>query len=74
MQVPYVPFREPLRTQCEHFLECIRTGTRPHSDGLAGMQIVRILEEADRSLQAGGMRRSLAPEDPTSVAMSQAAD
>ena len=74
MQVPYVPFKEPLRTQCEHFLDCIRTGARSHSDGRIGMQIVRILEEADRSLQDGGTRRPLVPGLLTLAKTSQAAD
>ena len=30
---PRIPNREPLRLECEHFLECIRTGTTPRSDG-----------------------------------------
>ena len=32
VNIPYVPFQEPLRVQCEHFLASIRTGTRPQSD------------------------------------------
>ena len=26
VSIPYIPFSEPLRTQCDHFVECIRTG------------------------------------------------
>jgi predicted dehydrogenase len=74
VRVPYVPFKEPLRTQCEHFLECIRAGTRSQSDGRVGTAIVRILEEADRSLQGGGTRRFLVPESLASAALSDAAD
>lgn len=54
MEAPHIPFEEPLRNQCDHFLECIRAGTRPQSDGRSGLRVVRILEQADQSLQHGG--------------------
>ncbi|HEX5163865.1 MAG TPA: Gfo/Idh/MocA family oxidoreductase [Thermomicrobiales bacterium] len=59
IHIPYVPFEEPLRVQCEHFLGCIQTGTRPQSDGRVGAKVVRILEQADKSLLNGGGRESL---------------
>jgi predicted dehydrogenase len=52
--IPHVPFEEPLRAQCEHFLACIRTGHRPQSDGRVGLKVVRLIEAADRSLHRGG--------------------
>lgn len=58
--IPHVPFAEPLRTQCEHFLDCVRTGRRPQSDGRVGMKVVQLLEAADRSLRNGGARERLA--------------
>jgi predicted dehydrogenase len=57
--IPHVPFEEPLRTQCEHFLDCIRTGRRPQSDGRVGLKVVRLLEAADRSLHNSGSREPL---------------
>jgi predicted dehydrogenase len=59
VNVPYIPVSEPLRAQCEHFVHCIRTGERPQSDGRVGTKVVRILEEANRSLLNGGRRESL---------------
>lgn len=59
VNIPYVPFQEPLRLQCEHFVECVRTGRRPQSDGNVGARVVRILEQADKSLQNGGSREPL---------------
>lgn len=53
---PAIPNVEPLRVECEHFLHCIRTGERPRSDGRDGLEVVRILEAATRSLLNGGMR------------------
>ena len=37
---------EPLRLECEHFLESIAQGTRPNSDGWNGVAVVSVLEQA----------------------------
>jgi predicted dehydrogenase len=47
-------WKEPLRLECEHFLECIRTGSTPRSSGEDGLRVVQILETAQRSLINGG--------------------
>ncbi len=52
--IPYLKQEEPLRTECEHFLDCIQTGTAPVSGGSAGLEMVRILEAASASLKANG--------------------
>ena len=49
---PRIPNAEPLRIECEHFLECIRTGATPRSDGHSGVRVVRVLERLQRSLEA----------------------
>ncbi len=54
ISIPYVPFTEPLKLECTHFLDCIREGRRPKSDGRVGYQIVRVLETAQKSLNNGG--------------------
>jgi predicted dehydrogenase len=41
---------EPLRGECAHFLDCIRTGATPRSSGEDGLKVVQILETAQRSL------------------------
>jgi predicted dehydrogenase len=60
MYVPYVRQEEPLKIECQHFLECIREGNRPLSDGVQGRQLVRVLEAASASLRRGGAAVSLA--------------
>jgi predicted dehydrogenase len=40
---PSVPNREPLRLECEHFVECVRDGRTPLSDGRSGLRVVRVL-------------------------------
>jgi predicted dehydrogenase len=49
---PQIPNLEPLRVECEHFVECARHGTQPRSDGVNGLRVVRVLEELQRSLDA----------------------
>ena len=46
---------EPLRAECEHFVDCIRDGTSPRSNGATGLKIVKILESAQRSMENGGI-------------------
>lgn len=53
---PYLEEHEPLREECAHFLDCIRTGRTPRSSGEVGRSVVRILTAADESLQLGGAR------------------
>ncbi len=53
---PRVPNLEPLRLECEHFIESIRTGTPPRSDGHSGLRVVRVLERLQASLEQGGAR------------------
>jgi predicted dehydrogenase len=49
---PSIPNLEPLRVECEHFVESVRWGRRPRSDGMSGLRVVRVLEELQRSLDA----------------------
>lgn len=50
-EVVFVGEGEPLRLECEHFLDVVRTGRRPLSDGRMGLEVVRILEEAQKQLE-----------------------
>lgn len=54
ISIPFVKMQEPLRLECEHFIDCIEQGTRPFSDPTDGLNVVRILEAADQSLKHGG--------------------
>jgi predicted dehydrogenase len=51
--IPNIPVNRPLQAECEHFLDCIRTGKRPKSDGESGLRVVRALDAAMRSLKNG---------------------
>lgn len=52
--IPHIPWIEPLAVECQHFIEAIRTGASPRSDGRDGLRIVRLLEAIQASLSNGG--------------------
>ena len=54
IHIPKIDMREPLRLECQHFVDSIRDGTRPRSDGNNGLMVVRILDAAQRSLKNDG--------------------
>ena len=65
---PYIKHDEPLRAECQHFVDCIRDGATPLTSGASGMEVVRILEAASESLRLQGAPVSLwgsAPPFPT---------
>jgi predicted dehydrogenase len=47
---------EPLKHQCRHFLDCVRTGKRPISSGVEGRDVVRVLEAVNRSIESKGLQ------------------
>ena len=53
---PRLPLEEPLKNVVAHFAACVRQGTRPLTDGHAGLRLVRILDLAHRSIKANGNR------------------
>jgi len=52
--IPYVKQEEPLKLECQHFLDCIRSGDTPLTSGPHGLEVVRILEAASASLRQSG--------------------
>jgi predicted dehydrogenase len=50
---------EPLRKECEHFLDSIRKNEPPISDGYSGLRVVSILEAATKSLRNGGGKQDI---------------
>ena len=49
-----LPKEEPLRRECEHFVECIQTRQKPLTDAKSGVRVLRVLEACQESLQQGG--------------------
>jgi predicted dehydrogenase len=54
MWAPRVSLTEALRVETQHFVECVRTGRQPMTDGRSGLRVVRVLEAAGKSLKRGG--------------------
>jgi predicted dehydrogenase len=54
MYVPYIKQEEPLKVECQHFLDSIRHGRAPLSCGRQGLELVRILEASTESLRRNG--------------------
>ena len=52
--IPKVTQDEPLKVECQHFLDCIHHGSTPLSDGISGLNLVRILEASSQSLKSLG--------------------
>jgi len=49
--IPKIEMMEPLRLECEHFVQCIADGVQPRTDAQNGYEVVRILERAEQSRQ-----------------------
>ena len=57
--IPRVEMAEPLKLECQHFVDCVRDHAQPISDARDGLRVVRILEAAQRSLERDGLPISL---------------
>lgn len=45
---------EPLRLECEAFLQAMRSGEPPLTDGVSGLRVLQVLQAAQRSLVMNG--------------------
>ena len=69
MYVPYVKQEEPLKNECQHFIDCIIDGKTPLTNGKNGTEVVRILEASSESLKRNGEPVSLDPEKGETTAI-----
>lgn len=51
---PKIETSEPLKNQCVHFLDCVKDGTRPLTDARNGLQVVKVMDAVQRSLERRG--------------------
>jgi UDP-2-acetamido-3-amino-2,3-dideoxy-glucuronate N-acetyltransferase len=58
-----LPQQEPLLAECSHFLECIRTGAAPRTDGREGLRVLRVLNLSQESIDDGSTKRYYDVED-----------
>ena len=52
--IPAIKADEPLKLECQHFIDSIANNTAPRSDGHDGLRVVKVLEAGSESLRRGG--------------------
>ncbi len=57
---PKINISEPLRNQCQHFLDCVKNGFSPLTDIKNGLEVVSILEKVSESITKNGVPVDLA--------------
>lgn len=53
-EVVALEMEEPLRRECQHFLDCVRDRTPPLTDALAGVNVLKVLQACQTSLRLNG--------------------
>jgi predicted dehydrogenase len=56
MYAPYLKQYEPLKIECQHFIDCIKSGKKPETSGYDGYRVVEILEASLESLRREGAK------------------
>jgi len=69
----YVPLddAEPLKLECQHFLDCIANGGEPRTTGAEGLRVLRVLAAAEQAMSEGRVV-SLAQSSPAAAAHADA--
>ena len=57
--IPNIRFIEPLREECQHFINCINNECEPVSGGKDGLEVIKVLEAAQASLSKNGMHQEV---------------
>lgn len=52
--IPKIDMVEPLKVECQHFIDSIRNNTKPISDGRNGLDVLKVLTAAQKSLEENG--------------------
>lgn len=64
-----IPQDEPLKLECQHFLDCISKNKQPLTDGREGIRVLKVLNASQRSLDEKGRKISISPSaTPSEVA------
>jgi len=59
-----VPKQEPLRNECQHFLDCVSNGAKPRTDGESALRVLEVLDSCERSVRSGGGPVELVRSEP----------
>jgi predicted dehydrogenase len=54
ISIPRLDDAEPLKLECQHFVDCIEKGATPRSGGRHGLEVLLVLDAADRSMREHG--------------------
>jgi predicted dehydrogenase len=54
ISIPRLDDAEPLKIECQHFVDCIEKGATPRSGGTHGLEVLLTLDAADRSMREHG--------------------
>lgn len=44
-----IPDKEPLKHECQHFIDCVESNLKPKTDGNEGIKVLKVLEAAEKS-------------------------
>jgi UDP-2-acetamido-3-amino-2,3-dideoxy-glucuronate N-acetyltransferase len=58
---------EPLKQECQHFLDCVADRRTPLSDGREGLRVLRVLDACQRSLEGKTGDRPTVPAVPAAM-------
>jgi len=58
-EVVKVEMDEPLKVECEHFIDCVANGQQPITDGREGLRVLQVLQASQQSLNENGRKISL---------------
>jgi len=59
---------EPLRRECEHFIESVASRRKPRTDGNSGVMVLKVLDACGRSLRTGAATVQIDPPRPVYIA------
>jgi len=54
-----ISFAEPLKLECEHFLDCVEKRKPALTNGEEGLRVLKVLNASERSLNENGLRINL---------------
>ena len=60
IRIPKLNGAEPLKLECQHFVDCVEGRGKPISSGVNGLEVLLALDAADRSMAGGGAEHEIA--------------
>jgi UDP-2-acetamido-3-amino-2,3-dideoxy-glucuronate N-acetyltransferase len=64
-QAVAIDSREPLRAECQHFLDCVASRTTPVTDGAEGLRVLRVLDACQRAIVNGAITLAASAQSDT---------